>query len=163
MWKIVWGSFLDSVLVGWMNPVINHVILMIALPVLSKISGWWSPHGRWEVELERAAWSSLAPAILQGSQPQWKMKSVWWHLVHCFYFLIPSYLAARQLMLSLLKRVTARERPLYTEDFKLASEKIVVWISMFWLLVRWQGLGGVRSDQLWLSCVMISQWVPAGW
>lgn len=37
MWKIVWGSVLYSVLVGWMSPVTNHVNLMITLPVLSKL------------------------------------------------------------------------------------------------------------------------------
>lgn len=111
------------------------------------------------------AWKScmiLSDISNPARQPaQWKMKSVGWHLVQCFFFLIPSYLAARQLMLSLLIWVTAREWPLCTEDFSLPPEETVASISVFWLLVRWQGLGGMRSEQLWLSCVTISQWVPA--
>lgn len=147
----------------WMNescdkPCYPHDYITFA----KQIPAWGSPHGRWEVELARAQWSCLTSAILQGSQPQWKMESVM-ASGSMLCSLIPSYLAARQLTFSLLKWVTAREWPLYAEDFRLAPEETVLSISMFWLLVRWQGLGGMRSEQLWLSCVMILQWVPANW
>lgn len=141
----------------WMNESWNKPCYpMITFPVLSKSLADRAPQLRLE-ELNDALWHQQS---CKAARPSGR-----WRDCDGFNASPLSYLHVWQqgTSHSLLKWVTGREWPLYAEDFKLPPEEAVVSVSVFWLLVRWQDLGGMRSDQLWLSCVMILQWVPADW